>query len=132
MAHSYIDFKGRTARFHDGMITIVFMFLFRMSKDLYPGRKDLSVYFRNWKINIELSGPGLIDIDLRGYWETDVGKKLLVQLVNELINRLKRSGPELSSDFINGIVKFNQVNYGDVKTELVIKEASKFLNLLTG
>ena len=77
-----------------------------------------------------MAPPGLMDIDLSGFWETEEGRNLLLLLLSRVREEISNYGEKIPSEVLNDLVNIQGMVYSDVKTEFLLKEIDKVSNLL--
>lgn len=132
MANSYIDYCGRSARVNDQILTIIVGFIADIArKESGVDQKTVNLV-DSWHFETLHSGPGLISLDMSGFWETAVGAKVLQHLLDQCEKRLLSFGDVIPGESLGQLNKSGQIDFVDTRVDVVLPELQKLRLLTTG
>ena len=126
MANSYIEYKGKEIRINDSVLSIICA----IADDQCNSTLSYHKLIGKWKEESLIAPPGLINLDLSGYWETKEGVLTLSKILNITKNKVEQYDGFIPSSYLNRLAKEYPPWFTDVDTELVLKELQKWISMI--
>jgi hypothetical protein len=129
MANSYLDYRKESLRVNDQILTVIVLLaadVVRSDDAHYTGARLTEA----WASEVLNAPPGLIDLDLKDFWETDIGNTELTSLLDRVEQTILGFGERIPSERLNALAKPSSIQFVDIETSLVLDTLRKWRNLL--
>lgn len=115
------------------MLAVIVLMIDQELRKRNAGADRFSEDVEQWKSAAMNSGPGLIEIDLSGKWESAEGNELLLRVLDDVTKALEANDRTVSRSFLQGLgeTSFTQFK-GDVDVQRVLDDLEKWKLLLEG
>ena len=127
MANSFLDYKDKYLRLGDLELALVFSLLIRLGRERGTDQEALD----GWENVLRSRGPGLYNFDLSGRWESEEGRKELVDLLNRARAALVAEGERISSARANWILLTDRFSCVDLDKGIFHAAINKIQSLIS-
>jgi hypothetical protein len=131
MAHSFIEFKGKSYIINDLDIIILVALIIDFVDNRNTKKVDNRIHdmLDYWRTLIEVSGPGCYDLKLDDYLNDNLSLAAFKQLVNDLARDLDRFGVAINGAHLNNLIDTDLYHYSDVSVIYVRQKIEALANL---
>jgi hypothetical protein len=129
MANSYVDYFDRTTRINDQFLRIIVSIMHDVAYKQTDVTSDVLKLIDEWQSETVNAPPGLITLDLSGFWRTDNGRSLLKSLADQSEQAVCRYGQFVPVTFLNSIIPKTDICYVDTDTSLILRELKKLQDI---
>lgn len=122
MAASYVDYSGKYVRVNDQLLTIIVAFLRHCAYKHSEISIDVLSQIDLWQDETLNAPPGLITLDMKGFWETNEGRSLLRKLIEESVQEIRSFGLAVPKRILESLTpNAAPIQFVDVDTSLILK-----------
>ena len=130
MGHSFLEYKKELLRIHDTMIMIPFLIVIKTGVNKYANDEKLVSMFHKWDEQLKYTGPGLISLDLDGFWETERGNQILFELLELTRKHIQDFGDYVPATYLNNLGQGYLKFLGDLETSMILDDLEKIIQLI--
>jgi hypothetical protein len=129
MANSYIEYRNRSARINDQILTVIVL-LAADAERAQGGKGVASALVNEWPAAAIDAPPGLIRIDLSDFWVSDLGESTLRAILDNVEIKIESFGDRIPAKVSDCLAGSKGVRFVDIESKLVVDALNKWRSLL--